>query len=182
MGSHSQVRNKFKQAAQCHIPSFYGLINIPAKEISSKVALALLKGNYCAKSYGQTQTGLYEHPCIAAVINKAYFIGDKSDGYAHFQSFTPKMPVAMTCLAIIAVCYYSLNYPKTHEIPPSPPQIKAALSEYSTGIFKAAKFSGKVWSQEYDAEVLNWKFWANKDHAHKMTAQRVLTSLSELTS
>jgi hypothetical protein len=60
------------------------------------------------------------------------------------------------------------------------PQIRSALLGYSTGIFKAAEFSGKVWSQEYDAEVSNWKFWANKDYAHEMTAWRVLTLLLEL--
>jgi hypothetical protein len=36
-------------------------------------------------------------------------------------------------------------------------QIKAALSEYASEIYKLAEFSAKVWAPNYEAEVANWK-------------------------
>ncbi|KAF9514199.1 hypothetical protein BS47DRAFT_1361866 [Hydnum rufescens UP504] len=145
MGVHSRFRNQFKQAAQKHVPSFYGLVNMSPESISGKVAIALANGNYRAKMFaaGKTWTGLYEHPCISAVINEGYFLNDKSEGVAHFMSFTPQMPIPTVCFAVTA--------------------IKAALSEYATGIYKPAEFSAKVWAPDYEAEVANWKFWASKD-------------------
>ncbi|KAF9515497.1 hypothetical protein BS47DRAFT_1360944 [Hydnum rufescens UP504] len=155
MGVHSQFHNQFKQAAQKHVPSFYGLINMSPASISAKVAVALANGNYHAKMFavGKTQTGLYEHPCILAIINEGYFLNDKSEGAVHFASFTPWIPI---------------------------PTIKAALSEYASGIYKPTEFSAKVWAPDYEAEVANWKFWASKDDAPVVTSHHILTSLSNL--
>jgi hypothetical protein len=51
MAVNSRFRNKFKQAAQKRVPSFYGLVNMPAIDIAAKVSVALLNGNYRAKSF-----------------------------------------------------------------------------------------------------------------------------------
>jgi Domain of unknown function (DUF6532) len=51
----------------------------------------------------------YEHPCIATVINKAYFNGLNSDGCTHVKSFTPLMSIPIMCLSIIAVCLKACN-------------------------------------------------------------------------
>jgi len=49
------------------------------------------------------RTGLYEHPCISAVINESYFLHDKTEGAVHFASFMPQMPIPTVCFAVIAV-------------------------------------------------------------------------------
>jgi hypothetical protein len=56
MASHLHFCNHFKQATQKLVPSFYGLVNVPQKDVQDKVALALAKGNYHAKNLWQ---GMY---------------------------------------------------------------------------------------------------------------------------
>ncbi|KAF9510172.1 hypothetical protein BS47DRAFT_1396247 [Hydnum rufescens UP504] len=160
MASHSRFRNHFKQAAQKLVPSFYGLVNVPQKDVKDKVALTLAKGNYCAKTFGKTCSGLYEHPCISAVLNEAYFSNDKSEGAIHFKSFLPRMPVSALCLAVIA--------------------IKAVLTELEDGQSVPAEFSAKAWSKHYDSEVDSWNLWAMKDTAHIQTSHNVLMALTKL--
>ncbi|KAF9506031.1 hypothetical protein BS47DRAFT_1367650 [Hydnum rufescens UP504] len=61
MASHSHFHNHFKQAAQKLVPLFYGLVNVPQKDVKGKVALALAKGNYHAKTFGKIKAVLTEH-------------------------------------------------------------------------------------------------------------------------
>jgi hypothetical protein len=98
----------------------------------------LLCSHSSDKLSNQTRAGLYEHPCISAVINESYFVHDKTEGAVHFASFMPQMPIPTVCFTVIAVnsayCFFLIN--QSHAIssrsrlryPSIPPELASKLN------------------------------------------------------
>ena len=96
--------------------------------------------------------------------------------FQEFPTTDAHISVVPHCYCGIFVSFVSFNRPSLIYAV----QIKATLTEYSTGTSILVEFATKAWVNAYDAEVANWTLWSTKDNAHIQTSQNVLKELTKL--